>query len=317
MNTGTEGAGIGHNGFLEPRDWAWEVAQSEAHAYIKLIIHTLELLVTEGEQAAFVSDERLARLTSLSVKTIKKYRRDAMDEGWFSFSLGNGRGMVTEYRISIPKRTVMELAAQLDAAAKGYPGRDTFSNEGTEKGTLGVIPFPQKGTLERQPFQERVPQEGTLLEPKGYPGKDTFSGASENVPPHPPKDNIYLNNIPPIGPPTAEPTVTKRNGRGGKTRLANDWTLPLDWRADTKKVFGATDEQIDVVERGFHRYWTGPDAIRPMKADWKRTWENWFDRQMQRGIRLPNGNGANGQRQLSYAEEEIARRREFMKALES
>src|SRR5688572_8243880 len=142
---GAEGATIGHNGFLEPRDWAWEVAQSEAHAYIKLIIHTLELLVKDGEQAACVSDERLAQLTSLSVKTVRKYRRDAMEEGWFSFSIGNGRGMVTEYRISIPARTVMELAAQLDAVAKGYPGRDTFSASEPGKGTLGVIPFPQKG----------------------------------------------------------------------------------------------------------------------------------------------------------------------------
>jgi uncharacterized protein YdaU (DUF1376 family) len=98
---------------------------------------------------------------------------------------------------------------------------------------------------------------------------------------------------PPIGSPPSEleAKVTKREGRGGKTRLPDDWQLDLEWRADTKKVFGATDEQIDIVVRRFHRYWTGPDAKNPMKADWKRAWENWFDKEMARGIRVTNGTG--------------------------
>lgn len=261
-----ERAVMGHNGFIEPRNWAWEVAQSEAHAFIKLIIHTLELLVKEGQQAAHVSDERLAQLTSLSVKTIKKYRRDAMDEGWFSFSLGNGRGMVTEYRISVPQRTIQEIAARLDAVAKGYPSRDTFSERGT-----------QKTTPASTPFTERLPCEGDLSGQKGTPAGVPYKEATEKkVPPHPPeKNNIY---IPPVPLPAAEPPAEPR-------KLARQMTL--GWRPDPRTIawakgdkIGATDRQID---EQFEAFCDFHQSKGNRFLNWDQAFQTWMRNAKKRG----------------------------------
>ncbi len=258
----------GHNGFVEPRDWAWEVAQSEAHAFIKLIIHTLELLVKEGEQAAHISDERLAQLTSLSIKTIKKYRRDAMDEGWFSFSLGNGRGMVTEYRIAVPQRTIQEIAARLDAVAKGYPGRDTFPEREAQKTTPVGTPLP-----------ERIPCEGDLLGRKDALGGIPYKEDPEkNVPPHPPekKINIY---IPPVVPqmdpePPAEPKKLAR-------QMRSDWEPSADCLAWARgEKIGATDQQIADQLEAFRDYHQSKGN---RFLNWDQAFQTWMRNAKRRG----------------------------------
>jgi uncharacterized protein YdaU (DUF1376 family) len=89
---------------------------------------------------------------------------------------------------------------------------------------------------------------------------------------------------PPLIPLEGETPKRVRSSRGDRTRLPKDWVLPLDWRARTKEKFGATDAQIDKEAERFWRYWTSPDAKNPLKADWLGTWENWFDRAMERGV---------------------------------
>jgi uncharacterized protein YdaU (DUF1376 family) len=91
---------------------------------------------------------------------------------------------------------------------------------------------------------------------------------------------------PPLIPLEGEKPKRTRASRGDRTRLAKDWTLDLEWRQRTKEKFGATDAQIDREAERFWRYWTSPDAKNPLKADWLGTWENWFDRAMERGIRV-------------------------------
>lgn len=71
--------------------------------------------------------------------------------------------------------------------------------------------------------------------------------------------------------------------RGNRSRLAEDWSLDLEWRAATKEKFGVSDAAIDAQVERFRRYFLSPDAKEPLKADWKGTWENWIDRAQKRG----------------------------------
>lgn len=257
-----DAARMGHNGFVEPRTWAWEVAQSQAHAFIKLIIHTLELLVKDGEQAAHVSDERLAALTSLSIKTIRKYRRDAEEQGWFSFSLGDGRGKVTEYRIAIPVDTIKEIAARLDAVAKGYPERETFNDHETQKATPTVVPFREKDTLIGKPFAE-----------EGYPGREPAGDGNFNVPPHPPKDINIKNIIITPSVPQPEPPVATE-----PKKMARQ--MPADWRpgpsciawAKGEKI-GATDQQISDQFDAFRDY---HQSRASRFVNWDQAFQTWM-----------------------------------------
>jgi len=84
--------------------------------------------------------------------------------------------------------------------------------------------------------------------------------------------------------PNGEPLANARGARALKTRL------PDDWRPDDRCVRYAQSHNLTVNEIGrvaeqFRRYWTGPDAKNPRKADWFRTWCNWIDRERPNIIR--------------------------------
>mgnify|MGYP001587808777 CR=1 FL=1 len=83
--------------------------------------------------------------------------------------------------------------------------------------------------------------------------------------------------------PETKPIKRQPRSRGNRTRLARDWTLPIDWRSQVKEKFGVSDQFIDREADRFHRYWISPDANKPLKADWQGTWVNWIDRAQQRG----------------------------------
>lgn len=107
------------------------------------------------------------------------------------------------------------------------------------------------------------------------------------------------SNNPLLNPPEGgKPKRTAK--RGDRSRLSIDWELPPEWRARTREKFHATDVQIDKEAERFRRYWTSPDAKNPMKADWLGTWENWFDRAMERGIKNGKVNGASWSLNGSY-----------------
>lgn len=96
----------------------------------------------------------------------------------------------------------------------------------------------------------------------------------------------------------SESARATKGKRGSRTRLSPDWELPPEWRAATKSKFGINDAQIDREAARFKRYWTSPDAKKPLKADWPGTWENWIDRALDNGIR-PAANRGNGNYSLN------------------
>lgn len=153
-------ASIGHNGFIEPAAWAWECAQSKAHAYVKLIVHTIRCLVVDGEQEASITDERLADLTSLTVKSVRKYRKMASDEKWFNHQSGRGRSRPSTYRLAIPPKTISELSAAINNIKSGND-RGTFDKSRNEKGTHERVAIEGKeereGYLSGVGFQKRSP----------------------------------------------------------------------------------------------------------------------------------------------------------------
>lgn len=176
---------IGHNSAaIDQRTWAWEVARSEAHAYVKLIAHTLRAALKRGQDVVTLSDERLAALCSLSVKTIRKYRKEAVDQGWVDYRHGDGRGKVSEYKMAVPQQTLTELSALLDAI-KGSP----------QKVAPAGVSSEEKVTTAGGAFEERSPSQRDLIEPEGGNGGATFATDLKEKSPHTPlkENNIHTS----------------------------------------------------------------------------------------------------------------------------
>lgn len=76
-------------------------------------------------------------------------------------------------------------------------------------------------------------------------------------------------------PAPAEPEKPKPARRG--ERLADDWTLPDDWRAwcQTKRP----ELNPDDVALTFSNYWRAKVGKDATKLDWRGTWQNWVLRQ--------------------------------------
>ena len=132
--------------------WRWDVLRSNMAAHTKLV-----LLVASFHGDADGSNIRpslttLSKLCSLDERTVKK-ARDA-GKGWLKVSKeGRGRGKATEYKLTIPRETLTELAAL--TAKKGAP----------------QVPFyGEKDALE-VPFSDaKGGATGTLLSGKGGTG---------------------------------------------------------------------------------------------------------------------------------------------------
>lgn len=186
--------------------------------------------------------------------------------------------LVSDDPAALIERAALEIL-KMEAAKQPLP-------EKPEPGEEPVTPLPLTANTDAA---KNVVNQGVSPLPDLPYTAEPFTAEPLTEKPEADKKNIEgnINNTPPLDPPQPEAEVkpTKRKGRGSKTRLPADWQLDPQWRADTRKVFGATDEQIDIEVARFRRYWTSPDAKNPMKADWKRAWENWFDRAMERGIR--------------------------------
>lgn len=102
--------------------------------------------------------------------------------------------------------------------------------------------------------------------------------------PKQPKENPWVNpRGNPEETPSPSPTPTHKEqekaGAAGApqnrgSRLAVDWSLPNDWRAEATDS-GVPAGSIDLEARKFRDYWcakTGKDAT---KLDWLATWRNW------------------------------------------
>ncbi len=171
-------AALAHNSStIDVADWAYEVAQSKAHAYIKLIVHTLRVLMHGKEPDVEVSDEELGRLTSLSVRTVQRYRNVAEQEGWISPRVGRGRSKVTIYRISVPMQTLCELSDRLNAINKNTTDSPVLE----EKKATASLTDSQKAT--------HSPQLSTKNRTVSQTGGPVLK---KEIPPTPPKEK---NNI--------------------------------------------------------------------------------------------------------------------------
>lgn len=161
---------------FDAESWAYECTRSRAHAYIKLIVHTLRALIKKGAPETEISDDELARFTSLSTKTVQRYRLLAEKEGWIEFNAGRGRSKVTTYRISVPMNTLNELASRLDSLTKKRSGRPVMEPE-----NKSASPTEREN-------RSSSPSTGASAEAKPV--------GAENVPPHPPKINPSGYNTP-------------------------------------------------------------------------------------------------------------------------
>lgn len=84
-----------------------------------------------------------------------------------------------------------------------------------------------------------------------------------------PKEYKQTPPITNITAPQPEPK-TKRG-----SRLADDWSLPEDWRNWTRVNFPlSTAEQVDRLADEFRDYWIAVPGQRGCKADWQATWRN-------------------------------------------
>jgi uncharacterized protein YdaU (DUF1376 family) len=97
--------------------------------------------------------------------------------------------------------------------------------------------------------------------------------------------------------PSVSPKPTKaRKDANPRTSLSqfleNTGGLPpAEWGAYPRIEHGWPIERINATWRAFHRYWTSPDCPKPLKRDWRGTWENWCDREAKdsRGSRQAGG----------------------------
>lgn len=67
-----------------------------------------------------------------------------------------------------------------------------------------------------------------------------------------------------------------------KKRLTLDWEPSQD-DYNYAKAKGFTGDRFNNEVAAFIRYFTGPDAKNPARADWGRSWKAWIDRSHQRG----------------------------------
>ena len=87
--------------------------------------------------------------------------------------------------------------------------------------------------------------------------------------------------------------ISKRNKKQGETRgkrLEEDWVLPDDDRAWTKKE--RPDLHIDTVAATFRDHWISVSGVRALKRDWSATWRNWCRREPKVGERQFSNGGS-------------------------
>lgn len=169
---------------IDPADWAYEVVQSKAHAYIKLIVQTLRTLMKDKGADIEISDAELARCTSLSERTVSRYRTIAEQEGWLSCRAGRGRAKVTFYRISVPMQTLCELAERIDGLAKNQTDSPLIAEENqTVSPTAGqkVTVSQTAGPVFKKEIPPTPPKEKTTNLNNNLPSLETARGRGRGI----------------------------------------------------------------------------------------------------------------------------------------
>lgn len=75
-----------------------------------------------------------------------------------------------------------------------------------------------------------------------------------------------------------------RQERG--TRLAEDWTLPTEWRQWALDI-GLRPFEVDREARKFHRWALNAKGDKGIKLRWDLTWQNWCERMLSDAGRQP------------------------------
>jgi hypothetical protein len=168
-----QGTGGGANiPAIAPGDWAYEAAHSRTHAFVKLIVHTLRVLMKDGLSDLDVSDDDLARLTSLSTKTVQRYRQIAEKEGWLEFTIGRGRSKISSYKIAVPMATISEIAMRLDALTSSRTDSPPYAPENrtpsptTKENWTDSPPFEREKRTDSPPFATDFKKERSPTPPK-------------------------------------------------------------------------------------------------------------------------------------------------------
>jgi hypothetical protein len=67
------------------------------------------------------------------------------------------------------------------------------------------------------------------------------------------------------------------------TRLPEDWQIDAGLAAWIREHYaGVSKRDVDKVHRQFVNYWTAIPGVRGRKLNWDRTFQNWFDREMEK-----------------------------------
>lgn len=111
--------------------------------------------------------------------------------------------------------------------------------------------------------------------------------ANVSITPHnvtevaPPPPSLFLSPTPPFQNPSSTTPPEKQNGRERASRLAADWTLPLEWQAWAEAEVGPEGQRMSparVTSEGakFGDFWRAKAGKDAAKLNWLSTWRNWI-----------------------------------------
>lgn len=155
--------------------------------------------------------------------------------------------------IGISERGVRKARPRNHSSGTTVPARNHSSENGT------TVPEPQ--------FRDRnhSSESGTTVPPRARVednNKPIYLETSVSVS----ESDSFANK------PQREQRAVARRG----TRLADEWTLPDDWRAWARVTFPHTTDAMvtDQADR-FRDYWHAKPGQGGCKLDWQATWRNW------------------------------------------
>jgi len=137
----------------------------------------------------------------------------------------------------------------------------------------------KRGQISHKRVTTELERAANVHEKRVNAGRKRYS-KNNDLPAHAPAQ-LQLNHTQPQPQPQLDKKVSKREGPP-KRRLSLDWEPSQD-DYNYAKEKGFTGDRFNNEVAAFIRYFTGPDAKNPARADWGRSWKAWIDRSHQRG----------------------------------
>lgn len=263
-----------------PADWRADPALRSCEPISRYVWLEMIGLMHEAEpyghllvNGAKLSDERLARLIDVPLKTLRGALRDLAAHGVYS---------QTDDGVIFSRRMVRDDLKARKLRENGEKG----GNPGLKK--QRVSPFLDN-QRDNQGVKPHIPEARS----------QTPDSSTVDVELHP---ETKVESLPPSlrsGAPSQQGGGDDLFGAGkalavvsgeGKpkqrpTRLPPDWTLPPDLRRWAIEAEGVPPAEVDRAAAKFRDYWTGKSGKDATKVDWPATWRNWIrnDRDRSRG----------------------------------